>query len=233
MIGLCQSGSESLVQNVLRRSVARILLGGREDRLIRVALASKFARYYAAENRTKLEHRFDLYRVIQERIGSQPIDYLEFGVFEGESIKVVSEINHHSQSRFIGFDSFEGLPRDWNEQKPRGTFSTDGNPPNINDTRVQFVKGWFNRTLPEFTKTFQSTGMTWIHIDCDLYSSAMCVLIYLDYLIKPGSFIVFDEFEDLTNEFRAFLDFQEISGKRFDVIGATEHFSQVAVQCVE
>lgn len=61
----------------------------------------------------------------------------------------------------------------------------------------------------------------------------MYVLIYLDYLIKPGSFIVFDEFEDLTNEFLAFLDFQEISGKRFDVTGATEHFSQVAVQCVE
>lgn len=221
------------MENALQRNVARVLLRGREDRLIRIALASKFARYYSDQSHLSLNSRFELYELVQQRIGSRPIDYLEFGVFQGDSLKKIIELNTHPQSRFFGFDSFEGLPRDWSKQKPKGTFSTNGNIPVFYDTRVELVKGWFNITLPEFMRSFQTKGTTWIHVDCDLYSSTMYVLLHLDQLIKPGSFIIFDEFEDIMNEFRAFLDFQEISGRQFNVIGATEHFRQVAMQCVE
>ena len=49
-------------------------------------------------------------------------------------------------ARFVGFDSFEGLPEDWRPSTPRGWFKTTG-PPAIDDARVSFVTGWFDETL--------------------------------------------------------------------------------------
>src|SRR5580704_10061871 len=83
-----------------------------------------------------LENRNALYEYIHKNhVGGSAIDYLEFGVFEGESIKKWMELNAHQDSRFFGFDSFEGLPTDW-EGLPKGHFATKGEPPKTNDKRA-------------------------------------------------------------------------------------------------
>src|SRR5664280_2412353 len=60
--------------------------------------------------------RLELHRFVQSR-ETGPIDYMEFGVFQGESLRWWCEANSHAESRFFGFDSFEGLPEAWS-QKP-------------------------------------------------------------------------------------------------------------------
>ena len=42
-----------------------------------------------------------------------PIDFLEFGVATGRTLRLWTDINRHEDSRFYGFDSFQGLPEDW------------------------------------------------------------------------------------------------------------------------
>src|SRR3972149_9990173 len=53
------------------------------------------------------------------------IDYLEFGVADGSSIKWWVNHNSDPYSRFFGFDTFTGLPKAW-DSVPYGSFSTSG-----------------------------------------------------------------------------------------------------------
>src|ERR1700757_206646 len=56
------------------------------------------------------------------------LTYVEFGVYEGRSIKYFASTNKHADSKFIGLDSFEGLPETWGDMK-KGTFNVGGNIP--------------------------------------------------------------------------------------------------------
>ena len=56
------------------------------------------------------------------------ITYVEFGVHRGHSIRYFAGHNRHSQSEFIGLDSFEGLPEAWGPLR-KGTFDTGGSIP--------------------------------------------------------------------------------------------------------
>src|SRR6266545_4942707 len=78
-----------------------------------------------------------------------PIDYLEFGVYEGVSIRYFAERHRDPESRFVGFDTFSGLPENWREFGP-GHFDVNGRVPSIKDSRVSFVPGLFQDTLPTF-----------------------------------------------------------------------------------
>jgi O-methyltransferase len=136
-----------------------------------------------------------------------PIDYLEFGVHKGDSIVRWAELNRNPESRFFGFDSFEGLPEDYNPSYRRGTFDTGSAEPRINDPRVSFVKGWFQRTLPGFVDGFTPRSRLVVHNDSDLYSSTLFVLTEMDRFLVPGTIIIFDEFSSPLHEFRAFHDY--------------------------
>jgi len=148
--------------------------------------------------------------VENELIRGAAIDYLEFGVHEGKTIEKWTALNTNPESRFYGFDSFEGLPTDWISlwrSLPKGTFSTGGQLPAIADPRVIFVKGLFHKSLPDFLARFQSAHRLVVNIDSDLYASALYVLATLDRWLVPGAIVIFDEFPDLLNEFPAWRDY--------------------------
>ena len=69
--------------------------------------------------------------------------FYEFGVWNGISFKYLIE----SFPKGFGFDTFEGLPEDWHNEKV-GTYSAFGSIPKIDGGG--FIKGKFEETLPPF-----------------------------------------------------------------------------------
>jgi O-methyltransferase len=176
-----------------------------------------------------LPDRFDLYSYLNKNVlHNDAIDYLEFGVYRGDSIRRWSTINTHPNSRFFGFDSFEGLPEGWTNKHGEGAFDVSGNIPQIDDPRVSFVKGWFQHTLRPMLANFQPRSRLVIHNDSDLYSSTLYVLATLDQLIVPDTVIVFDEFCVALHEFRAFFDYQRAFMRSATPLAMTEDFATQA-----
>jgi O-methyltransferase len=112
--------------------------------------------------------RYQLYARIQEElVGDAPIDYLEFGVFQGASIRWWLEANRRPESQFYGFDTFEGLPESSRQNAtyslPAGYFSTQGITPDFGDSRVRWVM--FQDTLEGFTAAYKPCNrlilLTW------------------------------------------------------------------------
>lgn len=153
-----------------------------------------------------------LFRLAISKItGNAPL-YLEFGVFEGRSMRWWSEHLAQPSARLIGFDSFEGLPTDWRPGLEAGAFATDG-PPQIDDPRVSFEVGWFEETLRNFA--VPNHDQLIINVDSDLYSSAATVLRWAEPYLTDGTLIYFDEFPDRDHEMRAFMELAERSEWKF------------------
>ena len=134
------------------------------------------------------EHLYDFYRYVHDEVcGGTAIDFLEFGVYKGDSIRFWSQMNRDPQSRFIGFDSFEGLPENWTKKVPKGAFYVGGAVPQIDDERVTFVTGWFQNALPGFLKGFGPRSRLVVHNDSDLYSSTLFTLVSLHRFLISGN----------------------------------------------
>lgn len=159
--------------------------------------------------------------------------YLEFGVWHGESMRLWSSVLSNPASALHGFDSFEGLPEDWDEVHPAGTFDLGGHIPTFSDPRITLHSGWFSDTLPAFQAP-AGFDHTVIHLDADLYSSTKCVLDWLvtQPIFRPGLTLIFDEFMDPAHELRAFDEFLQATGAQFRFVGASSLFLQCAFACV-
>ncbi len=116
---------------------------------------------------------------------------------------------------------------------PRGTFDLQGRLPAFNDRRVQLIRGLFQDTLgPFLEREFPrpSSKQIVVHCDADLYASALFVLATLDRFLAPGTVLIFDEFDSVLDEFRAFLDYTTPFRRRFQVLAWTvPSFAQVAI----
>jgi predicted O-methyltransferase YrrM len=170
----------------------------------------------ASEQPAAVPERFDLFALALGRLGGERPLYLEFGVFEGRSLRWWASHLQNPDARFVGFDSFEGLPEAWRPGMDAGHFAT-GKPPDIADARVSFEIGWFDETLASFTAPEHDRLL--INIDSDLYSSAVTVLDWATPLLKPGTLIYFDEFPDRDHEMRALAEYAERSPFSFVPLG--------------
>ncbi len=164
--------------------------------------------------------------------------YIEMGVGSGKSINFIASLN--PRNTIYGFDSFEGLPSDWNTRKdfhiPKGSFKLNKElayPPIVNN--VCLMKGLFCNTLPVFKKlTLKNCPISFIHVDCDLYESAKDVFDFLGDNIVSGSILVFDEFYNYEghekDEFKAFEEFLNQSGKRAEYIAFNQNWEQAVAK---
>lgn len=163
-----------------------------------------------------LPSRFELFEIALGRVtGTAPL-YLEFGVYEGGTLRWWTENLTAPDAHFIGFDSFEGLPEQWNKHNPPGTFAV-AEIPQFDDPRVSLQAGWFDQTLPglELPKYDQLI----VNIDSDLYSSASFVLRELESALVPGTLLYFDELGDRDHELRALREFMTRTGIKLEPLG--------------
>ena len=173
----------------------------------------------------RLHDRHAIFDLIATEVGDRQALYLEFGVYQGESIRYWSKLLKNSESMLHGFDSFEGLPERWGDAS-KGQFSTSGRVPEVHDARVKFFKGWFQNTLPSYR--IPAHDVLIINMDADLYSSTKFVLDTLSGSIAIGDWLYFDEFSTPRHEFRAFREFVEQTDMRFQAIAQSNYFAKIA-----
>ena len=161
-----------------------------------------------------------LYRLSREidRL-SVPGDVVECGVYNGGSAALMASIcTRSSQDRKIWlFDSFEGLPQPTENdgQKAQGCYwwchgdlsMVKGilGKLGIPESRTRIVKGWFHDTFP----SVDIPAIALLHIDADWYESVkLCFERFYDS-VRPGGFIVIDDYGHWEGARRATDEFLE------------------------
>ena len=176
--------------------------------------------------------RYELYKHIVKSEALKKIYYIEFGVAKGLSfnwwVKNVSD----KDARFVGFDTFSGLPEDWGHFK-KGDMSAGDVYPDIKDSRCTFVKGYFQETLPEFLRKFHTDLRMVVHMDADIYGSTLFALTMMGPYLKKNDIIIFDEFNVPLHEFKAYHDFIKSFYIKTRVIGAVNNYYQTAFKIEE
>lgn len=145
-------------------------------------------------------------------------DFYEFGVYQGLSMIRALKINRSWKNkyginlvnRFFGFDSFQGLPEFYNEDRLdgyevfyEGQFSDTSESlvrsrikeNGFENDEIDLVVGDYSSSLKsaDTLEKCRDSMAVIVHIDCDLYSSAMNCLKFLDGRILDGTVILFDD----------------------------------------
>ena len=134
---------------------------------------------------------------------SVPGDVVECGVYNGGSAALIASLTCRRSRRVIWlFDSFEGLPQptDKDGAKARScVWWCHGDLSKVREifrklripeSRVHVVKGWFHDTFP----SVDVQDIALLHIDADWYESVgLCLDTFYDR-VRPGGFIVIDDY---------------------------------------
>jgi len=229
---------ELRARGLMRSEIASLLQGGGGPRqmfdvekVANIVASVSSARYFLqhmllAEN---LVEREALLRFAMGH-GSNEGLVMECGVYAGASLRVIAGC---TPGLVYGFDSFQGLPEDWTRSQRKGRFDLEGRIPRIDEPNVRLVPGWFQDTLPAFLSE-HSGPVRFLHVDCDLYSSAATVFTHVGPRIVSGTVIVFDEYFNYPgwelHEFRAFQEFVKSAGLKYSYIGFASSYPSVAVK---
>jgi hypothetical protein len=175
-----------------------------------------------------------MYQYLNEVIlENAPIDYLEFGVFQGASLRHWSSINKNPSSRFFGFDSFKGFTEIWEglwQVSSKDSFNTKSLIPQFDDSRVTLIQGYFQSTLQKFLESYTRQKTLVVHIDADIYSATLFVLASLARIFHVRTILIFDEFSLVCHEFRAFRDFTRSFCLNYKVLAFTKGYTQVTIE---
>lgn len=202
--------------------------------LLNIVYLSKMSKWRASTPSPKLNDfytgkwdyskRYTIYEHLLKEHGLDgPMRYMEFGVEAGRSFKWWVEHNKHPESSFDGFDTFTGLPENWNVFKA-GDMSVGGNFPDVKDSRATFHKGLFQDTLPAYLKTINDDRLRVFHMDADLYTSTLYVLTSAAPYLRKGDIILFDEFAVPRHEFLAFSEFVASYYIKLELIAAQNNY---------
>jgi len=135
-----------------------------------------------------------------------PGHFLEFGVYRGGSIRFIA--SRKPDQTIHGFDSFEGLPAAWCDWDA-GSLNARGRVPKV-PRNVTLHPGWFDQTAAKWAAD-NPGPVSFLHIDCDVYSSTKDVFDAIGARLMAGSVIVFDEYFGYPqwrhHEFKAFQEF--------------------------
>jgi Methyltransferase domain len=170
----------------------------------------------------KARDRFHVLSIAAERTRSVPGRAMEFGVFEGITLRHIAGAIGPNR-RLTGFDTFQGLPDDWGQLLPKGTFATKA--PSLEGLpNVSLVVGRIEETLPAFVANL-SEPVSLLHIDVPYHGINVCILERVLPYMPEGSVVVFDEyygypsFED--HEFRAWSEIRA----RFELVATPIAYS--------
>lgn len=184
------------------RHLGRRLYVRQVERSLRFKDADRFGHEFP-DRRRFFRHAF--HYLVFNGIGG---DYAEFGSFGGYTFRLA-----WSAARLVGydcqmwaFDSFSGLPggADARDEHPRWTEGTMATPVadfhalcrkwGIPAGRYHVVPGFYSETLPEPGSSPRPERIAFAHVDCDLYSSTIDVLRFVESRLGPGSVVAFDDY---------------------------------------
>lgn len=142
-------------------------------------------------------------------------EYWEFGVYHGESMKETYFILRDVVDKYVGFDSFSGLPAPSSDPDKNGAvlqpqlkeseFCTPGLDfvrTNILSTglrpqMLELVGGFFSETLtPDLQRKYLAncSKPIVIHMDVDYYESTLEALEFCYPFLQKGCWILFDDY---------------------------------------
>lgn len=154
---------------------------------------------------------------------------LEFGVASGRTLNHIGSLR--PDQTVYGFDVFAGLPENWRTGFEAGTFARTEPPPVR--ANCQLVSGLFEDTLPPFVAEHPEP-IAFLHVDCDLYGGTRTILDTCRAQIRPGTVICFDEYFNYPgfeqHEFRAWREFTQHHGLRYEYLGFVSHHQQASVR---
>lgn len=170
-------------------------------------------------------HRWALFdRIVEQTKKSRP--FYEFGVWRGEAFHYLIK----NYEKGYGFDTFDGLPENWHEER-KGSYSSDGQVPTIDGG--EFIVGQFEDTLPKFFSKSRPVASL-INYDADLYSSTICALNFTKPVIDRHTILIFDEFLINRNweqdEYKALNQFCLNHNCTYEVLAVSFFTKQVAVR---
>lgn len=149
--------------------------------------------------------------------------YLEFGVSYGASLLDLRRIVSKNITLY-GFDSFKGLPEAWNGNRV-GSYASDQR---ISLPNTVLVEGMFADTIPAFVAEYKDDPVSFMHVDCDLYSATRTVFSGFKNNIVPGTVLLFDEFFGYEgwqdHEAKAFNELIEETGYKYEYLCRDDHY---------
>jgi hypothetical protein len=180
---------------------------------------------------TRMRDRNAVFDAIAQSLVKKEVLYLEYGVYQGASLRWWSSALSNPSSQLHAFDSFAGLPETFDSlTHPMGLFDVGGKPPNIDDPRILYHIGWFDQTVPKFEVPEHDQLV--VTFDADLYSSTKLILDHLKPHIRLGTILYFDEMSRPEHEPAAFSDFMKESRQVFELVAVDETLNCAAFRCI-